>query len=105
MNLSSGEEGPYLITLSSEDETGGENDVRYIGAGCHGYSVGQRVGDGEAVGDALAYSRLELNGAHDPWGCGLEGDVVEKILSSLLIPKGHLREKRRLCVRATHTLM
>lgn len=88
-----GRNGPYLIALSSEDEAGRENDVRYIGAGCHGYGVGQRVGDGEAVGDALAYGRLELNGAHDPRGCGLEGDIVEKVLPSLLIPKGHLREK------------
>ena len=45
-------------------------------------SVGERVGDGEAVGDAPVYSCLELNGAHDPRGCtcGLEGDVVEKVL-------------------------
>ena len=41
--------GPYLVTLSSDDEARGENDVWYIGAGCHGYSVGERVGDGEAV--------------------------------------------------------
>ena len=88
-----GRNGPYLVALSSEDEAGRENDVRYIGAGCHGYSVGQRVGDGEAVGDALAYGCLELNGAHGPWGCGLESDIVEKVLPSLLIPKGHLREK------------
>ena len=81
---------PHL-TLSSNDEIVGQDDVSDIATGCESDCGREGVGDVKAVRGALAHRGAEFNGAHDPGGCGLEVDMVEEILPSLLIPKCDLR--------------